>query len=114
MITGFISFAGEALVKETFGGPAAQIYVYDDFSARIEFECATGMVQAGRWPTGQSRIAASGLYIPITLRREEKATFKANIDVRTGKMALAVKVGNKRAMNYKLIRGQSTEMKRCR
>ncbi len=108
------SLAQTQIVKETFGGPSAQVYIFDDFSARIDFECATGTVQAGRWPTGQSRIAATGIYTPILIQRAQKATFKANVDVSTGKMVLAVKVGSLRAVNYQLVRGQKSQFKRCR
>ena len=100
--------------KEIYGGRAAQVTVFEDFSAHIDFECATGEVQAGRWPTGQSRIAATGLFTPTLVGRSQKATYKANIDVSRGLMTLAVKVGNKRAVNYQLVRDQISEMKRCR
>lgn len=109
------------IVKEKFGGKGIAVNVFDDMSATISFDCAHGSVQAGRWPTGQSRISAAGTYTQESgVRppggigaRPEKAVYKANIDVNSGKMTLSVKVGTKRAVNYKLTLGQEPVIVRC-
>jgi hypothetical protein len=114
MVLGFSAFASDIRhPKEIFGGEAVQIYVWDDMSATLEFACANATVQPGRWPTGQSRISAVGLYTPMQQPRAQTATFKANIDVNTGKMTLTVKVGNQRAVIYKLIRDVKSQITRC-
>lgn len=115
------SFSSAQAVKEQWGGAGISILVWDDLSSSVTFDCASGSVESGRWPTGQSRINAIGTYrqhtgarpLPGKPPRIEKAVYKANIDERAGKMTLSVKVGAKRAVVYRLVLNAVPTLHRC-
>jgi hypothetical protein len=100
-------------IVEYWGGQGLEILVMEDFSAVLYFDCAEGQVKAGRWPTGQSRINATGIY-KRSVTRQEFATYIANVNVRTQKMTLAVKVGKQRPVNYHIVLGQQANVHACR
>lgn len=115
ILVGFAAVAQTSEVKEVFGGAHVQIFVYENSSAVLHFECANAEVQAGRWQAGQSRVSTVGLYEPMNQsQRAQKAVFKANVDVATGQMTLSVKVGSQRPIVYQLMRGQRSNFLRCR
>ena len=108
-------------VKEQWGGTGISVSVWDDLSSSVTFDCASGSVESGRWPTGQSRVNAVGTYtqhtgarpIPGKSPRVEKAVYKANIDEHAGKMTLSVKVGVKKAVVYRLVLDAVPALRRC-
>ncbi len=109
------------LVTETWGSDGLVLYVMEDQSAVLSFDCATGQVPAGRWPMNQSRISAKGTYTQRTGFRPPsgrnpqpvEAGYTANINQLKGLMTLTMKISKTPARTFKLIKGNEGGLKRC-